>query len=458
MCSIKKFVYLLIVFPLSTIAQSVHEYYLPNGLQLLVKEDHRAPVVISQIWYKVGSSYESEGITGISHALEHMMFRGTKAYGPGKFVEMITDNGGQLNAFTSHDYTGYYEILSADKLPISLKLEADRMRNLSLQPEAFNKEIQVVMEERRTRTDDNPQTTTSERFNAAAFLSSPYHHPVVGWMRDLKAMTVKDLHAWYQQWYAPNNAIVVVVGDVEPKGVYQLALQYFGSLPTSLLPEMKPQNDVVPLGQREVNVRVPAKLPYLMMGYQVPVVKTDLDSNDPYVLDVLSNLLGGNENSRLSQHLVRDQQIAAAIETEYESLMRLDHLFAIRATPSRNYTIKQLQAAILAEIKMLQENPISAIELERIKTQMIAEKIYKKDSFTEQALELGTLAAVGLPWQLSDEYVKKISAVTPVQVQRVAKKYLAAERLTIGILDPLTINDKSRTPHVPVVNKTQLEH
>lgn len=458
MSRIKKIIYLLIAFPLSAMAQSVHEYHLPNGLQLWVKEDHRAPVIISQIWYKVGSSYENEGTTGISHALEHMMFRGTKAYGPGKFIKIISNNGGQLNAFTSYDHTAYYEILSADKLPISFKLEADRMRNLSLQPEAFNKEIQVVMEERRTRTDDNPQATTLERFNAAAFLASPYHHPVVGWMRDLKAMTMKDLQAWYQQWYAPNNAVVVVVGDVEPTKVYQLALRYFGSLPTALSPIMKPQTEVEPLGQRQVNVKIPAKLPYLMMGYQVPVIKTDLNSNDPYVLDVLNNLLGGTENSRLSQHLVRDQQIAAAIETEYEPLMRLDHLFVIQATPSRNHTLEQLEAAILAEIKTLQEKPISAAELERIKTQMIAEKIYKKDSFTEQALELGSLATVGLPWQLSDDYVKKIAAITPEQVQEVAKKYFVAERLTVATLNPLPINDKRETSHVPVISKAQLEN
>ncbi|MGB6976911.1 MAG: pitrilysin family protein, partial [Gammaproteobacteria bacterium] len=288
--TIQWLVFALLFGASNTFAGPVHEYQLKNGLKLLVKEDHRAPVAVSQVWYKVGSSYEPRGITGISHALEHMMFRGSEHYGPGEFSRIIADIGGEQNASTSYDYTNYYELLSADKLPIAFQLEADRMRHLLLREQDFKNEIQVVMEERRMRTDDNPQALTFERFMAAAHVANPYHHPTVGWMSDLQNMRVEDLRAWYQKWYAPNNAIVIVVGDVEPEKIHQLAEKYFGELKPVQLPPLKPSPEINTPGKRVITVAAPAKLPWLVMGYNTPVLKTNQHPSDIYALLVLAGI------------------------------------------------------------------------------------------------------------------------------------------------------------------------
>ncbi|MFN7096258.1 MAG: M16 family metallopeptidase, partial [Gammaproteobacteria bacterium] len=231
---------------------TTHEYHLDNGLTLIVKEDHRAPVVISEIWYKVGSGYEQLGTTGISHMLEHLMYKGTPKHPGSQFFQLIADNGGQLNAFTTRDYTVYYEMLSKDKLSLSFDLESDRMANLSLDPATFNSEHQVVKEERQLRVVNDPQALTYERFNAIALQANPYQNPTVGWPSDLNNMTDKDAKNWYHHWYGPNNAIVVVVGDVNPDDVYQLAKTYFGPLKPIKMMEIKPHDTVKPLGPRKV--------------------------------------------------------------------------------------------------------------------------------------------------------------------------------------------------------------
>jgi len=438
----------LVFLPGFVWADDVHEYQLPNGLKLIVKEDHRAPVVISQVWYKVGSSYEHNGITGISHALEHMMFRGTQKYGPGELDRIIAENGGEQNAFTYYDYTAYYQILDASKLPISFELEADRMRGLLLRQEDFNKEIQVVMEERRMRTDDSPQQTTYERFMAAAFASTSYHHSVIGWMHDLKNMKVEDLRHWYQQWYAPNNAIIVVVGDVIPEQVYQLAQKYFGPLKPSVLPTLKPDEEIKPIGLREITVRVPAQLPWLVMGYNVPVVKNNLNSEDPYVLDLITTLLAGGDSARFGKTLIRGQQIAANADASYNLFSRLNNLFILYATPAQGHTVSQVKSALLDQVKQLQTTLVSPEELALAKTRLTANKVYKKDSIEEQASDIGGLEAVGLSWKLNEDYLKHIDAITPQQIQAVAKRYLVPERLTIAILDPLPLPKNYVAPTV----------
>lgn len=423
----------------ATDAPRVHEYQLKNGLKLIVKEDHRAPVAITEVWYKVGSSYETNGTTGISHALEHMMFRGSKKYSASEFLRTIAENGGQQNAFTSRDFTGYYELMSADKLPISFKLEADRMRNLLLQEKDFSKEIQVVMEERRMRTNDDPQALTYERFLAALHVSNPYHHPVIGWMDDLQHMTVHDLKNWYQTWYAPNNALVVVVGDVNPARVYQLAQQYFGPLPASPVPVLKPRKEIIPLGMRTVVVEAPAKLPWLAMGYNTPVLKTDPEKWEPYALTVLSGILTGGDSARLPTDLVRGKQIVTDINASYSPFSLTDSAFVIQATPAAGHSVEEVRQAILDEIKRLQDQPVTAEELKRIKAQIIAAKVYQEDSISYQAEEIGSLESVGLSWREADNMIKQVEAITPEQVQAVARKYLIPEHLTIGTLKPLPI-------------------
>ena len=435
------FLILLSLLSLPVFAGNVKQYTLKNGLELLVKPDKRAPVVVSQIWYKVGGSYEHNGITGISHALEHMMFRGTKKYGPGEFVKIISQNGGYENASTAMDYTFYYEQLSADKLALAFKLEADRMRNLVLDTKIFKKEIQVVMEERRMRVDDNPQSLTYERFTAAAYLSSPYHHMTIGWMNDLQNLTDQDLKKWYKAWYAPNNAIVVVVGDVNPDKVYQLAKKFFGPLKPEQLPTIKSRKEVKSLGERQVVIEAPAKLPYILMGYNVPVVKTAKKAWVPYALDVIDGILDAGPSSRLQSKLVRGRQIAAVAGSGYNPFSRLNNLFILFGTPRKNHNISELKKAFLQEINDLKTKPVTSAELARIKAQVIAGHIYEQDSITSQAQEIGSLAVVGLPWQLADEYVKNIEAVTPAQIQMVAKEFLTNKRLTVARLKPLPIEN-----------------
>lgn len=430
-------IWLLFVSVTAQAADAVHEYHLKNGLRLLVKEDHRAPVAITEVWYKVGSSYEPNGMTGISHALEHMMFRGSKNYNAEQFLQTIATNGGQQNAFTFYDYTGYYEMMGADKLPIAFQLEADRMRNLSLRAEDFAKEIQVVKEERRMRIEDDPQQQTAERFYAAAFLSSPYHQPLIGWMHDLDNMTIEDLRAWYKTWYAPNNAIVVVVGDVDPEKVHQLAEQYFGSLQPSTIPQLKPAKEVSSLGEKIVNVSLPAKLPYLLMGYPVPVVKTATEKWQPYALMLLSGILEGSDSSRLEKNLVRGKQMATQIDLVYLPYFRLDTLFEIDALPATGYTAAQVQAAISKEIEKLQQQPVSEAELNRVKARMIANKIYQEDSIEYQAFEIGSLEVIGLSWREIENALQEIKKITPAQVQAVAKQYLIPQNLTVAIFHPL---------------------
>lgn len=421
-------------------ANDVHEYHLKNGLTILIKEDHRAPIVISEIWYKVGSSYEPNGITGISHALEHMMFRGTKKFGPGVLEKIVSENGGEQNAFTDSDFTAYYQKLSADKLAVSFELEADRMRNLLLRQSDFLKEIQVVMEERRMRVDDNPQEILLERLNAAAFVASPYHHPVIGWKNDLQNMTVDDLRKWYESWYAPNNAILVVVGDIKPNRVYELAKNYFSNLKPITFPKIKPEKDLAPLGEKRLIIRTPAQLPWLVMAYPVTVIKKDSNNQDPYVLHVIATLLSGGDSARFAKNLIRDQQIAGEANAFYNPISRLDSLFLLQATPTSGHTLSELESSLLKQIKQLQSFSVNSEELARAKAQIAADKIYRDDSITAKANELGSLAAINLPWRIERDYLKHINAITPRQIQTVANKYLQASHLTIAYLIPLSIN------------------
>lgn len=439
-----------ILFPLSLLIPlalqagepaDVHEYILKNGLKVVVKEDHRASVVVSQVWYKVGSSYEHNGITGISHALEHMMFKGTRKYPAGEFSRIISENGGRENAFTGRDYTAYFQQLEKSRLKVSFELEADRMRNLLIRKEDFEKEIQVVMEERRLRTEDDPESQTYEQFSATAFVNNPYHNPVIGWMDDLDNMTVDDLKAWYAKWYAPNNATLVVVGDVNPDEVFNLAKKYFGPLKPSKLTPLKPRKEAKQLGERRIVVKAPAELPYILMGYKIPVLTTAKESWEPYALEVLSGVLDGGDSARFAKELVRDKQIAANVGAGYSMTSRNEDLFMLDGTPARGHEISEIENALRAQIKRLHDTLVTSEELARIKAQVIAFNVYERDSVFYQAMQMGTLETVGLDWRLLDEYVNRIHDVTPEQVQQVARKYLIEDNLTIAILEPLPLEN-----------------
>ncbi|MGR8935663.1 MAG: M16 family metallopeptidase [Gammaproteobacteria bacterium] len=424
------------------------EQVLANGLKVVVKEDHRSPVVVSQVWYKVGSSYEYDGLTGISHMLEHMMFKGTKKHKPGEFSRIIAANGGDENAFTGRDYTAYFQTLEKSRLPVSFELEADRMRNLQVLDAELKKERQVVMEERRMRTDDQPRAKTQEYFMAMAYTNSPYKNPVIGWPDDIEYYTGDDLRRWYQRWYAPNNATLVVVGDVEPKQVFALAKKYYGALKPSAIDAQKPRTEMPQDGARRMVVKLPAELPYLVMGYKAPVLKGAADEGEIYALEVLAGILDGGESARLQSNLVRGQQIAVSAGAGYELTARLPALFMFEAIPAQGKTVAELEAAIKEQIRRLQNEPVSAEELDRVKAQVSANAIYERDSMFYQAMQLGLLETVGLGWQKVDEYVDKVNQVTAAQVQQAAQKYLVEDHLNVAVLEPQAMG--AAKPHKTV--------
>lgn len=413
-----------------------HEYTLDNGLKIVIREDHRAPLVVSQIWYKVGGSYEEPGTTGISHALEHMMFRGTAKHPASQFSQLISEVGGEQNAFTGHDYTAYYQELAVANLPLCFELEADRMQNLSLSQEAFEKELKVVQEERRLRVEDNPEAYGREYFYAASFTNNPYQHPVIGWMTDIKALTIQDLRSWYQKWYGPNNAILVVVGDVDPNQVLKLAKKHFGPLKPISMPAFKPGKDPPYVGERRININIPAKVPCLFMGYNVPVIHHADEAWEPYALMVLLMALDSGNSSRFSENLLRKDTVAATIQSWYNPFSLYSTQITLFGTPAEGRSLEDLEKAFLSEIDRLHKAPLAEDELKRIKAITVSRHVFRKDSIIEQANEIGTLEAVGLSWKLMETYSEQIQAITADQVQQLAKKYLVPERLTVAYLIP----------------------
>jgi zinc protease len=426
----------------------VHEFELDNGLKVLVKQDKRAPVAVIQVWYKIGTSYEHEGITGLSHALEHMMFKGTKKHESGEFEKMVSAIGARNNAFTSQDYTAYYEVLASDKLEQAIEIEADRMRNLVFDREEFKKEIEVVKEERRWRTDDKPSSLTREQFNAIAFLNSPYRAPVIGWMVDLEGMKVEDAIAWYKKWYTPNNATLVVVGDVEPDKVFAMAKKYFSVYASNDLPEVKARTEVEQKGIRNIVLKLPAKLANLRMGFKTPGMisakKGKVPMWEPYALEVLANILDGGDSARFAKNLVRGKEVAASAGSGYYGYGRLDNLLIITGTPAKGVETPILKKALLDEVEILKTELVSESELKRVKAQVIAGEVFERDSIEHMATLLGSLESVGLGHKYMDQYVPGVLAVTAEQIQEVAKKYLIENHLTVAELIPQPLNEKNK--------------
>lgn len=417
-------------------AGKVAEFQLDNGMKVLVKEDHRAPVVVQQVWYRVGSTYEPVGHTGLSHMLEHMMFKGTKTLPPGRFSKIVSQLGGEENAFTSANYTAYYQVVGKQNLEKVMQLESDRMRNLVIDEAEFKKEREVVTEERRWRLEDKPRSKLNEQFNATAFLNSPARNPVIGWMTDIRSYEVDDLREWYRKWYAPNNATLVVVGDVEPQQVLALAKKYYGHYQPEAIPELKPQREIEQEGLRRIELKGNTQVPSVQMGFHVPSLVTAKDSREVYALAVLSSILDGGESSRLPQSLVRDQQIAAGVSSGYNATDRLHTLFELSGTPANGQTVEALEQALLAEVEKLKTTPVSQDELERVWAMDEADHVYYRDSIQSQAMILGSLVSVGLPADTLDHWIENIRSVTPEEIMAVAKKYLHRDNLTIATLYP----------------------
>jgi zinc protease len=417
-------------------AGATTERKLDNGLRVIVKPDRRAPVVIAMLWYKVGSIDEVTGNTGIAHVLEHMAFKGTPTVGNGEYTRLISEAGGSFNAFTAHDATGYFASLQKSRLPLALRLEADRMANLLLSEEEFKKEIRVVMEERRLRTEDRPRGLVSEQLMAMALTAHPYRNPIIGWMSDLENMRIEDVKAFYRRWYAPNNAILVVVGDVEPAEVFALAQQYFGPIGASELPPRTGTVEPAQRGIRRATVKAPAELPYVSIAFPTPLLRDAARDWEPYALEMLASVLSGSEAARLRRILMREERLATNVAASYDGVARGPGFFYLGATPTPGRTVAEVEQALRREMARIIEAGVEPDELERARAQAVAGHVYQRDSMMFQARQIGILEISGIPHDTIDLQLEKLREVTSDQVREVARKYFREDALTIIELDP----------------------
>ena len=430
------FMVVLLLLFLSTLGfgqeMRVTETILPNGLKVLLKEEHKSPVVTFQVWYRVGARNERLGKTGMSHLLEHMMFKGSKKYGPKQFSQVVQRNGGNDNAFTSKDYTAYFENLAADRLEIAMDLESDRMQNLLLDPKEFLSERDVVKEERRMRYEDDPTQTMVEQMMATAFSAHPYQWPVIGWMADIGNITREDMEKHYRTYYAPNNATVVVVGDFDSKKTLALVDKYFGSIPRG--PEVPKVGAVEPkqLGEKRVKVKQEAELPAIYAGYKVP----NLTSADSHALNVLQGILSSGKSSRLYRSLVYDKQIALYAGGDYDDVSTDPNLFYVYAGIMPGKSEDEVERALYVEIDRMKNEPVSDEELQKAKNQAEAGFIMSQDSMFYQAMLLGQYETVA-NWKLLGAYLDGIRAVKKEDIERVARQYFTEDNRTVGILVPV---------------------
>lgn len=438
--------FLLAPWLLTVAHANPYETTLKNGLRIIVKEDRRAPTAVQMVWYRIGAMDEVDGASGVAHVLEHMMFKGTPSVGPGEFNRLVAAAGGRDNAFTSRDYTAYFQQVPKEKLDEMMRLEADRMRHLDVGAKEFTQEIKVVMEERRMRTDDNPQAKLFEQMNAAAFQAHPYRRPIIGWMNDLETMTAADAKSWYDTWYVPNNAYIVITGDVDHQAVFSLAEKHYGPLAGRALPPRKQPIEPAQEGPRRVTVKAPAELPVLIMGYKAPILRDIETDSEPYALDILSSILDGHDAARFNKKLVREDKIALAIGIDYDTTARGPGMFYLHGSPSEGKSAADLEAALRTEIALIQKDGVSEAELRRAKAQLLASQVFKLDSMFGQAMEIGQIESVGLSYRKLDRMLEKLQKVTAAEVQGVARKYLTDDTLTVGVLDPQPLDGKPRRP------------
>ncbi|HMN20396.1 MAG TPA: pitrilysin family protein [Ottowia sp.] len=418
----------------------IHEYRLDNGLTLIVKPDRRAPTAIHMLWVRVGSMDEENGRTGVAHVLEHMMFKGTDTLAPGEFSRRVAALGGRENAFTTRDYTGYFQQVPADRLADVMALEADRFAHSRYSDEEFAKELAVVKEERRMRTEDNPRALMFEQQMAATFTASPYRRPVVGWMGDLDSLTADDARAFYQRWYVPANAAVVVVGDVDPQAVLALARQTYGRIPARPVPVRKPQPEPLQPGERRIAVKAPAEQAVVSLAFKVPRMtglEPSPDNDDALALTVLESVLDGYSGARLDRALTRGpNRVADAAGADNGMIGRGPQLFTLTGIPAQGKTAAQVEAALREQVARIAREGVSEAELARVKTQWIASQVYKRDSVMGQAQELGSLWVQQLPLDADERLVERLRAVTSARVQAVAARYFGDDQLTVATLLP----------------------
>ncbi|ABX34442.1 peptidase M16 domain protein [Delftia acidovorans SPH-1] len=434
-------------------ATSAQQFTLKNGMQLIVQPDRRAPTAVHMVWVRVGSVDEVDGTSGVAHALEHMMFKGSRKVAPGEFSRRVAALGGQENAFTSRDYTGYYQQIPSSRLEDVMKLESDRFANNHWPDSEFKKEIEVIKEERRMRTEDQPRAVLMEQLMAATFVASPYHRPVIGWMSDLDALTPGDVRDFHGRWYVPGNATIVIAGDVDVAKVRAWAEKYYGSIPARALPVRKPRTEPAQIGIRRIEVKQPAEQALVALAFRAPsltrVSDLQADDRDALALLVLSAVLDGYDGARLERALVQGEgRVADGAGSSMSLMGRGPGLFMLTGVPATGKTAAEVEAALRAEVAKVAKDGVEPAELERVKTQWMASNVYERDSVMGQAQSLGNYWIQGMPLDAEDQLLTQLRTITPDDVKRVAAKYFGDDQLTVGTLvpQPLPEGGKPRRP------------
>jgi zinc protease len=430
------------------------QYQLPNGMTVIIKPDRRAPTAVHMLYVRVGAMDEVDGTTGVAHVLEHMLFKGTRTTKPGEFSRMVAALGGRENAFTTRDMTGYFQQIPASGLEKVMRLESDRFLNNQWADEEFKRELEVVKEERRSRTEDSPRSLLFEQLSAVTFQASPYRRPVVGWMSDLDAMTPQDAREFYKRWYVPANAAVIIAGDVDPVQVRRLIDRYYGSIPARPVPARKPRVEPEQNGIRRMEFKAPADQSVVALAFKVPQLtsfeKTP-DNDDAVALSVLAAVLDGYDGARLDRALTRGpDRVADSVDAGNGLWGRGPQLFTLTGIPAAGKTPEQVEAALRAQVARVAAEGVTEAELQRVKTRWIAGEIYKLDSVMGQARELGQSWLLGMPLDADQRLMARLSAVTADQVKSVAARYFGDEQLTVGVLRPLPLDPK-RKPRAPAV-------
>lgn len=427
---------LLLAVPLHAAPKTV-ESMLPNGMKVIVQEDHRAASAVHMVWYRVGSMDETTGTTGVAHVLEHMMFKGTQRVGPGEFNKRVAALGGRDNAFTNRDYTAYFQIIPSAKLPDVMALEADRMLNVRISDAAFANEMEVVKEERRLRTDDQPRAKLYETLHAAAYQAHPYGKPVIGWMGDLDTMRAQDARDWYARWYLPNNAVLIVVGDVDAKTVIAQAKQTYGKLRAKALPPRKNLGEPPQQGVRRVSIKAPAELPYLALAWKAPAISDVQGSREALALDVLASVLDGYDGARLKRGLVKERKRAVSAGAGYDGLNRgRQGMFTMDGVPSAGVSVAELEADLRAELTKIAEQGVSEQELARVKAQLLASKVFALDSIMGQAMQIAGMEMAGFSWRDNDRLIEALRSIRAEDVQAAARSLQTEDTLTVAQLLP----------------------
>jgi len=407
-----------------------------NGVKLIVEEDHSAPVAMVQVWLKVGGRDELPGKTGLAHVFEHMMFKGSKRLGPGEYSKRISAMGGNDNAFTSTDFTAYFETVPSNRVPEVLEMEAERFANLRLRDEDFQKEIRVIMEERRMRTEDDPNSRMFEELSAASLRLHPYRNPVIGWMQDLEKLTIEDVKAFYNKHYVPGNAIVVVVGDVDFAQMKKVVAKTFGRMKARPVEARFNPVEPEPFGPKRVQVEVAAQLPMLAITIPVPVWKPGVNDREAAALALATHIMAGGRSARLNREIVDEQRKAFAAGAGYDaSSMGLDLWYAYGML-APNQSAEVFEKALWTLIDDMGRNPVSEKQLRAAKRNIIAANVFAQDSLYLRAKEIGRMEVVGLGAANRDAWLEHISKIDPEDIMKAVSHWLKQERSTTGLLKP----------------------